>query len=512
MRVTQRRITGGDIINSNPAYLADKPANSGSFGRFPGYADFFKLFDPKQGGTARAAALYVGANDGMLHAFNATKLSDGGGKELFAFVPNSVYYKLPLLASQNFKVAGGHRYTVDGSPYVLDTNLGSGGSPNWATVLYGTLGAGGAGVFALDVSRPEAFNSSKVLWEFSAPDSLRSVAGVSKADLGATTGQVRVARIKQSSTEEKWYALFGNGYDSTQNPTHGAPVLFVALAGKAPGAAWAEGTNFYRIVLSNDTDNGLSTPAPVDSDGDGFVDLIYAGDLKGNLWRVKVSDPNPANWTVCKIFTTAAGQPITVAPTVAAHSEGGLSINFGTGKYLESTDVTVVPPTQSLYGIRDINPASNTCPTVGTLGACPSPSANGWKRDLPSPGERQVVDSELLFGNLIVPTLIPSTDICSGGGSGRVFTLEPEGRTCGATPPLEPGATQAPRYLTSALFPSGTNDSAGGGAQVRVDENGRRITEIKLITIRNVDGDPVSEQRVISINSGRLTWREIVKD
>jgi type IV pilus assembly protein PilY1 len=141
--------------------------------------------------------------------------------------------------------------------------------------------------------------------------------------------------------------------------------------------------------LSTETDNGLSTPTLVDSNQDGFVDLIYAGDLQGNLWRIDATNADPRNWTGKKLFTapkTAANltQPITSAPQVTRHPNGGLMILFGTGKYLETSDTSVIPPVQALYGIRDVTPESATVvtQTISNLNAV-SVTGTGATRSLP---------------------------------------------------------------------------------------------------------------------------------
>jgi type IV pilus assembly protein PilY1 len=531
----------GDIINSNPAYSSEKPDFSGAFSGLPGYADFFKQFDARQGGTKRKRAVFVGANDGMLHAFVGDSAANGGGEELFGYVPSMIYNNLPLLSQQAFTVSGNHKYFVDGSPFVSDANVGTAATPNWKTILLGGLGAGGAGFFALDVTRPEPekFSVDNVLWELTAADTNRDFGGVTKSDLGASTTQPRIARTKNNG--ESWFAIFGNGYNSTTTPTHGQAVLFAARLGKT-GAGWTS-SDLYRIVLSTDIDNGLSTPTLVDYDRDGFVDFIYAGDLQGNLWRIDARNADPAAWTSKKLFdakttaTPARAQPITTAPQVTRHPNGGLIIMFGTGKYLETSDVSTTPTplVQSLYGILDADPTSTTAVATQTLGSLVNvpvtkntlPTTGnscqldkGWYVDLnsstPLVGERSVFDAALVAGTLFMPTLVPSPDLCLGGGKSYLYSINPF--TGCATSPTEDtaGIQSTPRFIAIQPAPVGLNSSTGGGKTIEIDDTGRQTSKLRVILLGNSDGKPISvgsdKGRDLNVSSGRLSWREIVSE
>jgi type IV pilus assembly protein PilY1 len=523
----------GDIVTSNPAYASDRADFAGGFGSLPGYEAFAKQFDtrPGQGGTRRTRALYVGANDGMLHAFVGDKKSGNGGAELFAYVPSMIYNKLPLISQQSYTTFGNHRFLVDGSPFISDANAGTASTPSWKTVLISGLGAGGAGYFALDVTRPESFDASKVMWEFTAGDAIRS----GKSDLGASTGQARITRSK-SANGETWYAVFGNGYDSTQNPTNGNAVLFVAKIGKGGASGWSEGSDFYRVVLSTQIDNGLSTPTVVDFDQDGFVDLIYAGDLQGNLWRIDARDPVPTNWVPTKIFTAQAGQRITIAPQVTRHPNGGLMVMFGTGKYLEASDVNVVPPVQSMYGIIDKTPfATAATQTISNLNAVPitnrtlvdasaSPAQckndKGWYANLKAgtnaDGERVVFDAAIVANSLFVPSLVPSGDLCLGGGKSFLYCFNPfTGCACDSSQAQakeSAGIQSTPRFIAIPPVPIGRNEAGQGGKLREKDDSGREVTKLRVILLGNAEGEPVSVggEPTLTVNSGRLSWREIV--
>ena len=326
----------------------------------------------------RTPVIYVGANDGMLHGFNATT-----GVELLAYVPNAVYRNLNQLTSPLYS----HKFYVDGSPVHGDVFFGG----TWKTVLVGGLNGGGQGIYALNVSDPSTFSeanaSSIVLWEFNDTSDSGDDNGDGFADyeLGYTYSEPVITRVRTSSTEVKWVAIFGNGYNNT----------------KDDGAYSRTGYAFLYIVdMSNGnlikkistqtgsvgTPNGLSSPSVLDWNGDLIADYVYAGDLLGNMWKFDLTNNSPNNWKVAYGSSTprplykAADdkgtattsddrpQPITVAPEIAFHPSGignGFIVYFGTGKMLESGDSSAVgADTQAVYGIWDKNTNGSSTPVV----------------------------------------------------------------------------------------------------------------------------------------------------
>ena len=373
----------GDIVNSEPVYVGPPAAF------FPNDLETEIYQDFANTQVGRAHVLYVGANDGMLHAFMANN-----GDELFAYVPRAVYPKLSALTTLAYQTA--HQFYVDLGPTVTDAYLGA--SKKWRSVLVGGLGAGGAGMFAIDVTNPAAFQGSEtdaraqVLWDIVGGD-----AGFE--DLGYTFSKPAVVRLPDNNHNGVWAAVFGNGYESAA----GIAALYLVNA--------ATGERLEEILVQDLTDNGLSSVMPIDYDGDAKVDYIYAGDLRGRLWRF---EPNAAGgWEVsfggkplfqnrtedsvtttesheeCKIVTvdvciktkkgqcvqygkqdqkqcvTVPGsetvtpgtyQPITVRPEVVRHPQGGVMVLFGTGSYYRTTDR--IPNTDqakinAFYGVWD---------------------------------------------------------------------------------------------------------------------------------------------------------------
>ncbi|OYW64502.1 MAG: hypothetical protein B7Z32_07185 [Hydrogenophilales bacterium 12-64-13] len=425
----------GDIINSDPAYAHqdDFGHASMSVSEASSYASYVSSK------STRPPVVFVGANDGMLHAFKADNecteevlgdadtdskclaVDDSAGTELFAFVPNAVYPNLSKLTSPDYA----HKYYVDAGPTVGDAYIAG----DWKTVLVGGLGGGGQSVYALDVSAPSAPSASMVMWEYT------------DADLGLTYSKPQIVRLNDDS----WAAVFGNGFNSSTGQAYfyvidigtGALIKKIAVG---PG------------ILAN----GLSTPALVDTTGDKVVDYAYVGDLQGNLWKIDLSSSNTADWDVAysgtALFTArnASGevQPIHAQPVVGPDSDEststGAMVYFGTGQYLQSDDVTD-GTVQSFYGIWDKGAAITTTnrselqqqsieDTLSAFGEELRQTSNasvdwtvklGWYMDFSTAsGERIVSQALLRHDRVIFLTLIPSTSVCEPGGESWLMELD----------------------------------------------------------------------------------------
>ena len=251
---------------------------------------------------SRAPTLYVGANDGMMHAFDATittsDLADvppQPGSERWAYVPYSVYGSLNALTpTSNFNFVP----TVDGTPVTRDVFFSS-GTPGWHSILVAGLRFGGRGVYALDITDASASESSpgsKVLWEFNntSTDSGGVVVG---ANLAYTFGRPNIGRLANG----KWVVLVPSGYfpDKSTDPaaqsTNTQSSLFILDA--QTGALLRE---LKTPNVSGVISYGLTTPVLGDYDNDQVDDVAFAGDLQGNLWRFDLKDENPANWSASR--------------------------------------------------------------------------------------------------------------------------------------------------------------------------------------------------------------------
>ncbi|HET9034247.1 MAG TPA: PilC/PilY family type IV pilus protein [Dokdonella sp.] len=336
----------GDILNSSPAVIGVT-----SFG----YASILSTVDPTAAGSYTAYVdakktifgsnsenpiVFVGANDGMLHAFDGRD-GVGGGVEQFAYIPNAVIGNLNKLARPGYV----HHYFVDGTPTVTDAYLGG-----WKTVLAGSTGAGARAVYALDVSNPRSFGQSDVMWEFNS-----SLDG----DMGQFVGRPYIGVTEGN----QWVAVFGNGLNSDRQ----RGVLFIvdlatgALIQKIDtGVGCPTGASGC-----TEGPNGLATAVLVDNSGNGAADTIYAGDYQGNMWRFELSG---GSWSLGNsgdpIFKaldpTGKPQSITSGSYTVANPLGGTMVIFGTGRYLNPDDADETrlgqgsrPTLDTIYGIWD---------------------------------------------------------------------------------------------------------------------------------------------------------------
>lgn len=450
----------GDIINSAPSYVAAPNFNYSDSLESAAYSAFVTAK------KSRTPMIYVGANDGMLHGFNASS-GTGAGAEVFGFIPDSVFQNLTNLTAQNYA----HQYFVDGSPSVGDAFFSSA----WHTVLVGGLNGGGQGIYALDVTDPstlataESNPSSVVLWQYT---------DTNDSDLGYTFSQPAIVRLNNG----KWAAVFGNGYNNTAAPTGdthvsstGEAVLYIVDI--------SNGSLIRKITTKTGTSadptgaarpNGLATPVLVDLNGDQIADYAYAGDLFGNVWKFDLRGSTTSNWDSAfkdssnnplPLYqardSSGNAQPITERLRVTRGPQGsGFMVLFGTGKYLEPSDKQISPRRdQSFYGILDANTGTATDRVTGGRGSLqqqtilaetsvdpdgsgPAPSVNvrvtsnnalngksGWYIDLVSPSlgyqnEKQITEAAIRNGHVIFTTLIPDADPCNFGGSSWLMELD----------------------------------------------------------------------------------------
>lgn len=528
----------GDLVNSQPIYVGQPPFTYTT----SGYSEFKA--------QSRTAAVYVGANDGMLHAFNAST-----GEEMFAYVPGTVLNSggtpatlLPDLTKPNYgnPGAGGpnHHYFVDGTPTMGDIQVTSAGdaklvggtgtlagtASDWRTVLVGGLGGGGKGYFALNVTKPEnASTTSPVRWEIN-----NTVVGFEH--LGYSYARPLIVKTKGYG----WVAIFTSGY----NNDDGNGYLYVV-------DAWTgQPVKTIGPLLASAPTNevGLGQPTATDPTGDGGV-MVYAGDLLGNLWKFDLSDTNPARWDVAyksgsnpaPIATVkdASGnlQPITTAPEIARITQSGSTYTvafFGTGKYLEDTDKSSAAQ-QSFYAIKEnaklgilmpdasgniTNLVTRTISTAGDARTISGDSIswaskNGWFFNFPSssPSERVIANPQIRGGRLIFVTFIPGSTC---GGSSWLYDLDLTRGLATSNGDLDinndgkvdnedlvGGAPAAGKNLGNQMSSMPTILGAGDAAS-------DTAKEVKLIAQSNLTVKTVFERGGGTSGGSRVTsWREL---
>nr|WP_199044221.1 PilC/PilY family type IV pilus protein [Dyella sp. ASV24] len=486
----------GDIVDSQPVYSGAPNPNEFENQVFVGMSNTastgdnsFQAFavgttnattgvSTPSAASTRTGLVFVAANDGMLHAFNAST-----GTEVYAYLPGAVITSaLKNLSDptygQSTTTTAPHQYYNDGELTIADAFIGSA----WHTILVGTTGRGLAqAVYALDITNPSSITP---LWERSAGD------GQTNSNyIGQMVGKPIIAKVQDKGTNADWQVVIGNGYNSSAGT---AALLEFNLATGALNVHTTDAT----------AANGLAAPVTwLDNPANGISMEAYAGDLAGRVWTFPLDDAttttsgsgSSATTTTTyaadlsaagtKVFTatdpSGKAQPITAGMLAGRDPvTGNVWVFFGTGEYLSSTDITNTQ-VQNWYGVivqagansstlpslpvttldgsmveryityeQDANPSA-TPPTLGvrTVTQLPVPSdmpgKRGWYMNLEQPtldsngnvtgynalGERMVTPNQfqgnLLLGTTRIPTAASSSDICNASGTGWVMAVDP---------------------------------------------------------------------------------------
>lgn len=439
----------GDIIDGQPvvvtAPMGDTPDSA--------YPNF------KTTNAARNL-VFIGANDGMLHAFGTSNMT-----ELMGYIPSAVYPRLAALKETNYGLSAGtpHAYHVNGAFRQADVKFSTG----WKTILAGGLGQGGQGYFAIDTTNAATLGSnSAIKWEWT---------DVSDADVGYSFPTPLIYNVKTSATTVVPAVILANGYDNQWDDTASGGQKTSAASSALYIMNAETGVLIKKISVSGGA--GLSSPAGVDTNTDGILDYVYAGDMNGKVWRFDLTSNDPDSFNVASnpIFDAGPTHPITLRPAVKVLTTGNLVL-FGTGKLLTDADRQDTT-TQSFYGILDKTGSTPTtalranlqertivdtytgtttsCHDVGDPGSCrpgtyrkisPTTSSSadadptaldldllkatetklGWYLDLPVSSERLVTSPLVFEDKLLFGTGIPLSDQkCLPGGTGWVMALNP---------------------------------------------------------------------------------------
>ncbi len=464
------------------------------------------------------STIYIGANDGMLHAINSSN-----GVERFAYVPGNIDLgNLENMAFANYA----HAYFVDGPIVISPRSI----TPN-NSYLIGALGRGGKGVYALNVTTPTSFNETNVMWEYSA---------TTHPKMGNVLNEPIITKLNNGGNA----ILVPNGPNSTNDTA----VLYVLNL--TTGAVLAEidtgtGTGWGGAAAPN----GLSGLRGYDADGNGTTDYVYAGDLRGNVWKFDISSTNAADWDDADkrsiVFTAVDGsgnrQAISGAPAAAIDPlTYNLWLFFGTGRYLNNDDIrnsdgTMNTSTQTWYGIIENGTAitgraqlqQRRIMAQGTVNGktvrgfeAPTTldtTKRGWYIDLLTPpppgtaaGERMLGDNVVLGTTVIASSMTPTVSDCQTDGTGFVNAID-----------AFTGASVAPNFFDL----DGDGSYADDVVQLA---DGTIVPVGSAELVEGAHGDPVfmgstlyvggsratRGQADINLNSiyGRKSWREAVND
>ena len=500
----------GDAINSTPV-LAGPPSGNSLDGDYRAFRERHK---------SRRPVIYLGANDGMLHAFDA-----GNGGELYAYVPDALMSALNRLPGVDYV----HRAYVDGPASSGDALIAG----HWRTVLVSAMGAGAQGLFALDITDPEALDEHAIRWEFTDRDDPM---------MGNITTLPQVIKVRTSrgagAATYRYFAVVSSGLNNYVRDGHlssaGKGALFLLALDKPSDAPWRLNVNYFRLVTpiaDPSMANGLSAPALI-ADRDGALNHAYAGDLQGNLWRFDFDSWPGAAAKALFVARDGDGnrQPIAQQPMVAYASGGGYLILFGTGRLFDRSDLSASSfTTQSFYAIHDslsvpmdvvtgrrqltervLAASGGDLLSIG--GGAMEAGSKGWYVDFlqsARTGERSIGGARLVGGAVVFNTLLPGADKCDASRS-RSYVLQalnglPGGLSAASVAPAAPivGVLQS----TYSAAPSLVQQAASYGPP---DPTGQVVVEKGYAVVNaSAHETAVVGSVKVRLRSGRLSWREV---
>ena len=371
-RYRQERVLG-DIINSTPVVVG----SPSQYVPEESYTAF------RQANEFRRKMIYVGANDAMVHGFDAET-----GSEHWAFVPEFALPKFAVMADSFYC----HTYSCDQTVTVKDVKI----SGVWKTVMVAGGGAGGSSIFAMDITDPD---SPEVLWQADLPNGKKnhsevevvSVAGVSVALVGSG--------LDVDNMEAYLYA-----YDLSTGSLLGSTLLSsdpVALRNKA------------------------SRPAVVDVNLDGQTDLVYVADMLGKVYRIDMNGSySPSSWQTTTLYE--GSREIQADPVAAYGPNGAIYVYFGTGAYIEVPDMTSLND-NSFLCVFDHHDGSTTTmgdmvnqtSSIDDIGSNSGWYVNLWNDD----GERVTTQAVVVAETVVFTSFAPLDDVCVAGGVSWLYQM-----------------------------------------------------------------------------------------
>jgi type IV pilus assembly protein PilY1 len=390
----------------------------------------------------------VGANDGMLHAFD-----DATGQELWAFIPDVV---LPNLKNLVPGATSAKQYFVDSSPKLRVV-----GGKKY--VVFG-LGRGGSAYYALDISNKTA---PKLHWRITNTGNF--------PNLGLTTSEPSFMKVGNAEM-----VFVGAGYNtnwddpartsaSSSNTGRGVYVINLTTAGS--GALLAGSRHAY---LGGSIDVVPGNVAVLDVTGDGNLDRAYVGDLRGQMWRIN------ASLTTTKLFTTPSGLRIFHGPDVV-RDQGFLTVLFGTG---DRSNPLRTDREDRIYAVRDRSASSpnldegdleDVTTRVRQNGSSAEQDLiddideeDGWYIRLNERSGEKVLASPTAFFDVFFTTFTPLSGPCDSGGDARLYALKYE---TGGIPDL-------------TVDPDGDGNGSAVARSQRYDDIGKSIPSELIITLQ----------------------------
>lgn len=529
----------GDIVNSSPVYVGPAVMGWPSYAtnnKFGSAADNYSDFAVTKA-DVRTPMVYVSANDGMVHGFNASD-SNAAGREEIAYIPSAMYSTeitqgLHYLTDPDYE----HRFYVDGEPVYSDVYVTAKGdsTKSWRTILAGAYRGGAKGLYALDITDPSTFaegNAAKqVLFEYG-PDSDTTLTG-SDPDLGYLHEPPLIGMLNDG----QWAIIFGNGFNST----NGEGAIYVGYLDKIIKDGWELGVTYDKFKTNRA--GAISGITGIDIDSDMVIDMIYASDAAGHIWRLDLEGTSGWGYSAESggnpdpLFTATndAGeaQPILVRPRVVKRSlvgaTGGGSttdpdrlVIFGTGQMLQKSDLSnksiqsfYVFHDQDLSNLTRNNLSESTMTQTGTSRDVENTSVwQGAKKDgfyvdfdVASEAGERVIDyidirrnSQLEYYALF-STVIPEDDPCSYGGRSWVMAIDL----------ASGGTTDSPIFDTNGDGVVDDKDTATAGM-------GTDNFLVDLVSAYGVAYGNTSEGNIetfvidegAQLTEGRLGWQELI--
>lgn len=453
----------GDMVSSTPAYVANTSVawpdhNENSLFGGSGFGESHSYF---RNTTVRNRdpMIYVGANDGMLHGFDATN-GTGGGTERLAYIPSPMFSSsaregLHFLSDPDYT----HRFYVDAEPAYSDVFVNRSGTSEWRTILSGGFRTGAKGFYALDITNPDEFTDAnvgdRVLFEY---------ADLADPYLGYMFERPSIGMLNNG----EWALIYGNGYNSI----YGEGAIYVVFIERVLADGWIEGDTFMRFPT--EVAGAINGITAIDYESDRVIDAIYASDAGGYVWKLDLTAANEASWGYAVASSGAPEpfyeavnddgerQPIITRPRVIKHTSVDDANNntpnrmviFGTGSMVEQADLNSTD-TQSFYAVWDDGSAT-TAPFIRsdllesevtattnsdgfpqrelavTSNQSPWGGSNqGFYFDMPLTGERvldyiDIRESKQSPGEFyaLFSSVIPDSDVCSYGGVSWIMAVD----------------------------------------------------------------------------------------